>query len=269
MQELLAALHAGSRVLDLGCAEGSFACVPPETIVIRVDLEPRTRRPENFIQADAARLPFPAQSFDAVISNHSLEHICDLGDSFKEIRRVIKPEGLLYVAVPDATTRTDRLYRWLARGGGHVNAFGSAKDLATRIGTETGLKHAATRTLLTSLSFLNRGNRRAPAPRKLWLLGGGTEISLHIITFSAKAIDRMLGSRLSVYGWALYFGHYPVTIDCRARTNVCVRCGSGHASQWLLENQLVNRRLLFRRYRCPRCGTMNLFTDDERHQPSA
>jgi len=267
MQELLAAVRAGSRALDLGCGEGSFDYSSRDTVVIRVDIEPRAERPANLVQADADRLPFPSQTFDAIVSNHSLEHMRDLERALEEIGRVIKPDGLLYVAVPDATTFADRLYRWLARGGGHVNPFVSAQDLAARIESATGLKHSATRTLFTSLSFLHRGNRRAPAPRKVWLIGGGTQTSLFMITFWSRVIDRILGSRLSVYGWALYFGHYPEPIDCRARSNVCIRCGSGHASKWLLDNQLVNRRLFFQKYQCPSCGTLNLFSEDERDQP--
>lgn len=269
MQELLEALPGPRKVLDLGCAEGSF--VPPgaETVVVQVDIEPRTKPPANFVQADAARLPFPAQSFDGIVSNHSLEHIGNLEGALGEIRRVMRPDGLLYIAVPDAGTLADRLYRWLARGGGHVNAFTSANQLAARIESATGLKHTATRTLFTSLSFLHRGNRRSPAPRKVWLIGGGTHLSLLLITFSMRVIDRILGSRLSVYGWALYFGPYPSAIDCHLRSNVCVRCGSGHASKWLVENRLIHRWLLFRAYRCPNCGSTNLFTDDEHHQPRA
>ena len=69
---------------------------------------------------------------------------------------VIRPGGALYVAVPDASTVTDKVYRWLGRGGGHVNAFVSAADVAERVERGTGLGLAATRTLCSSLSFLNR-----------------------------------------------------------------------------------------------------------------
>src|SRR4029077_8355318 len=129
----------------------------------------------RFVQSDAAKLPFADQTFDAVISNHSLEHFDDLVGSLREIGRVISPTGSLFVAVPDASTLTDKLYRWLGRGGGHVNAFTSADKTAALIEQTTAMPHAATKILCSSLSFLNRRNAPRPVPRRLWLLGGGYE----------------------------------------------------------------------------------------------
>jgi hypothetical protein len=99
-----------------------------------------------------------------------------------------------FVAVPDATTISDRLHRWLARGGGHVNPFSSASDLATRITRVTGLKLVATRTLCTSLSCLNRCNRQGRAPRRFLLLGGGTGVSLLLICYLLRLADFLFWS---------------------------------------------------------------------------
>jgi hypothetical protein len=199
-----------------------------------------------------------------VISNHSLEHVENLSNSLEEIGRVLKSSGALYVAVPDASTVTDKLYRWLARGGGHVNQFRSARELALKIERTSGLKHKATRTLCTSLSFLHRRNRRSPAPRRLLLLGGGTQFSLLLLTGSFRLLDRLLGTRLSVYGWAFYFGNVePRDVDCGAWSNVCVRCGSGSSSLWLQSMGRVTRSWFgLSMYTCPQCETRNLFTVD-------
>jgi len=256
----------GARVLDLGCAGGSFDSGDSPFTVFRIDLERGDRQLTNFVQADAAKLPFPTNSFEAVISNHSLEHFENLAECLAEIGRVVKPDGALYVAVPDATTLSDRLYRWLARGGGHVNPFLSDRELAQTIEHATSLKHVATHTLCASLSCLNRRNRRARAPRRLWLIGGGTPASLLLLTYFCRLADRFLHTRLSVYGWALYFGNVETPVDCRTWSNVCIRCGSGHASDWLQRQKVVHRRLVFATYRCPDCGTTNLFTDDKYYQ---
>src|SRR6185437_15783196 len=98
-----------------------------------------------------------------------------------------------YVAVPDASTHCDKLYRWLSRGGGHVNAFTSSKELATKIERATGLQHRATKTLHTSLSFLNRRNSPRPLPRRLVLVGGGYEWSLFLIAWISRMLDRNFG----------------------------------------------------------------------------
>ncbi|HTS46389.1 MAG TPA: class I SAM-dependent methyltransferase, partial [Bryobacteraceae bacterium] len=208
MHELLRSLPPGAWVLDLGCGGGSFRAAGACRIV-HVDLEPPSSSLPNFVQADAASLPFPKHCVDAIISNHSLEHFNNLSAALGEMRRVVKPGGALYVSVPDATTFCDRLYRWLARGGGHVNPFCSAHELAAKIEAATGLQHIGTRTLCTSLSFLNRHNAPKPRPRKLWLLGNGTEPSLRLINFLSRLSDRSLHTRLTVYGWALYFGNLP------------------------------------------------------------
>ncbi len=232
--------------------------------MVRVDLEFAGSPIFNFVQADAAKLPFPEHCFDAIISNHSLEHFEHLACALPEIGRVIQPSGALYVSVPDATTFCDRLYRWLARGGGHVNAFRSAPELAAKIQEATGLKHIATRTLHTSLSFLNRHTAPRPGPRKLWLLGNGTEPSLRALNGLSRFSDRFLHTRLTVYGWALYFGNIAAHIDTQPWVNVCIRCGSGHPSAWLSRQpNVVRRRWFFRGYRCPNCGTWNLFANDQ------
>ncbi len=262
MHEILENSGPDKRILDLGSGPGSFPSSIGPFIAIRADLDHPGNTVLNFAQADAARLPFADRAFDAVISNHSLEHFHDLAGSLSEIGRVLKPSGALYVAVPDASTFCDRLYRWLARGGGHVNPFTSAEDLAAAIERATGLRHVQTRTLCTSLSYLNRKNFRARSPRRLLLAGGGTEISLHVFTYFARWWDRLFGTRLGVYGWALYFGNFAVPAETGSWTNVCVRCGSGSESEWLRHLKLMRKRLLLSVYRCPNCGTTNLFSDD-------
>lgn len=263
MNELLCTLPHGAVILDIGSGRGSFDTNSSSFTVVRTDLEPQALRTANFVQADAAELPFADHCFDLVISNHSLEHFDDLAGSLQEIGRVVKPNGALYVAVPDATTISDRLYRWLARGGGHVNPFSSAENLAGKIACATGLIHVATRTLCTSLACLNRRNRRAPPPRRLLLLGGGTQTSLLLTTYILRLSDRLLGTRASVYGWALYFGNVDAAVDRTTWTNVCVRCGAGHPSAWLLhERKAMGGFRILPTYRCPQCRTLNLFTDD-------
>jgi SAM-dependent methyltransferase len=210
------------------------------------------------------RLPFAARTFDLVISNHSLEHFDDLDGALREIGRVVKPGGALFVAVPDSSTFSDRLYRWLASGGGHVNPFTSADALGARIAQACGLRLLAIRTLCTSLACLNRKNRTSRAPRRLLILAGGREPVLVLLTYVLRELDRILKTRLSVYGWALYFSNIDTPIERRTWTNVCVRCGSGHSSRWLDDDlQVVRREWLVSTYRCPSCGAANLFTRDE------
>ncbi len=215
------------------------------------------------VRGDAAHLPFAAGVFAAVISNHSLEHFTDLAGALSEIRRVTARGGALYVAVPDASTLTDRLYRWLGRGGGHVNAFTSAEDLAAQIERATGLHLAAAKTLCSSLSFMNRRNSPRPLPKRMYLLGAGYEWTLFLWAWLSRRVDRWFGTRWSVYGWALYFGALPEPIDPATWVNVCIRCGSGFAALFLHRENLVRRVVPgLRIYRCAHCGAVNPFAEE-------
>jgi SAM-dependent methyltransferase len=265
MHEILRTLQAGSLVLDLGCAEGSFPPEATSATVVRLDREAPKKSGDRrrIVQSDAARLPFADQTFDAVISNHSLEHFDDLSGSLREIRRVLSPSGSLFVAVPDASTLTDKLYRWLGRGGGHVNAFASSRETAASIERATGLPLIATRTLCSSLSFLNRRHSPRPAPRRLLLLGGGYEWSLFLYVWLSRRLDRLLKARTSVYGWAFYFGNIVESIQTATWVNVCIRCGSGFSAASLISQARARSGFPgLRIYRCPQCEAINPFAED-------
>jgi len=229
--------------------------------VVRFDREVRSKG--LAVEGDAARLPFPDGTFRAVIANHTFEHFDDLPAVLIEVRRVLQPTGALFVSVPDASTLCDRLYRWLADGGGHVNPFVSAEALARMIEEATGLKHVATRTLYSSLAYLNRKNARARAPRRLWLVGGGYEWTLFLFAWLSRKIDRSTGLRWSVYGWAMYFGEVAETVDTQGWINVCLRCGSGASSAVLRRGHMAAARWWMpARYTCAACGTVNPWMAD-------
>ncbi len=252
-------------MLDLGCNRGSFSVVSyAHLFVVALDVElPTPGNGSPGVQADAARLPFGDATFDAIISNHSLEHMDRLPDVLGEAARVIRPDGSLYVAVPDASTLSDRLYRWIYHGGGHVNPFRSASELTDEITRVTRLPLAGARKLHSSFSFLERGLFHPRPPRRLWLVGNGNLKFIAAMGYAMRVLDRLFGTRLSVYGWAFYFGTIRETIEERPWTNVCAKCGNGYAAEYLEEENLVRRGILrIRYYRCPACGGWNLFTSD-------
>jgi SAM-dependent methyltransferase len=55
--------------------------------------------PIDLVKADAVKLPFDDDTFDCVHSFGVLHHIPDIGAVLKEIRRVLKPGGVLQTAV--------------------------------------------------------------------------------------------------------------------------------------------------------------------------
>jgi hypothetical protein len=173
--------------------------------------------------------------------------------------RVLKPLGALYIAVPDAGTLTDRIYRWLGRGGGHVNAFRAPADVITLIERLAGTPHRATQQLGSGLSFLNAHNFTAPPPRKIALFAFGNERFLAVLLWLLRSLDRALGTRLAVYGWAFYFGSAEPPETLETWHNVCVRCGAAHSVEYLRQRATAWRKTLgIESYRCPACGGFNL-----------
>jgi SAM-dependent methyltransferase len=264
MLDVLAGLPAGARVLDLGAGSGSFAADSTHVALVRLDLHvPAARKSGAYVAADAARMPFASGSFDAIISNHSLEHFERLDETLAEVGRVIKPEGVLYVAVPDAATLTDRIYRWLGRGGGHVNAFRRPEDVVAPVERLTGLRRRSARDLYSSLSFLNRHNFVAPPPRRIALFAFGSERFLALLLWLLRAIDRRRGSGLSRYGWSFWFGNAEVPESPAPWINVCVRCGAGHSVAFLRKRQALEPWIgRLDQYSCPECGGWNLLSPE-------
>jgi len=260
VHEILTTLPAGAYVLDLGSRTGSFNSEGLPCVTICVDADVPGTHPQRFVAARAEALPFRDGRFAAVISNHSLEHFEALSEALDEIGRVVSKNGFVYVAVPDSSTVTDRIYRRLARGGGHVNSFTSSAEVARLVSEKAGRPHAGTRVLCTSLSFLNRANIRGKPQKLLWLFGGGSETLLRVITYAFRLADRIFRTRTCVYGWAFYFGT-GLAVDTKTWTNVCVRCGSAHPSEKLRKEAGVKKRV----YRCPNCGAKNYLTQDEKY----
>jgi SAM-dependent methyltransferase len=261
MLDLIDNLPPGARVLDLGARSGSFCTTRTDVAIVRLDLEiPAARQSGAYVSGDAALMPFADAVFDVIISNHSLEHFCELTRTVCEIGRVIKRDGVLYVAVPDATTVTDRIYRWLGKGGGHVNAFRSPEQVAAVIAKGTHLPLRRTTLLYSSLSFLNARNFTSRPPRKIALFGFGNEYFLALFLHLLRCVDRVFGTRLSVYGWSFYFGGTDSPAQGEPWPNVCVRCGAGSPVEYLRAASVVRGGS----YRCPACGGFNLLAPGSR-----
>lgn len=112
--DILSELPAQADVLELGCGSGAIwtACperVPPGWRVTLSDfsagmLDSAWRslvtlgRGFKFEQIDAQAIPYPDETFDIVIANFMLYHVPDREKALTEIRRVLKPGGILVAA---------------------------------------------------------------------------------------------------------------------------------------------------------------------------
>jgi SAM-dependent methyltransferase len=105
------ATDAPGRILDWGCGFGQMTALLRERSVDVEAFDFRPEAPESGRRAlvkypditayiettDPVRLPYAADSFDAVLSCGVLEHVADPEGSLEEFKRVLKPRGTLYV----------------------------------------------------------------------------------------------------------------------------------------------------------------------------
>lgn len=242
-------LHSASDqwTLDIGCGSHKFQCLSPAGNYCAfdsdaVDLARHADHAKVLGTADA--LPFRSQTIKLVILHNSLEHIPQYQQALKEVARVLKPNGLLLITVPDGRSFSDALYRLILCGGGHVNRFSKA-SLVQEVEETTGLRLVLSRKLHSSFGFLRAENFASPPyhrsgqvlPRRIRVLGKVLSPGLFgalrsFVYRGTRYLDKTFASNLSAYGWSLCFGPQTATeaVECieeNGTFNVCVSCGCG------------------------------------------
>jgi malonyl-CoA O-methyltransferase len=91
-------------------------------------------RPIRCVQADAQSLPFEDASFDLVFSNLMLQWLAPPDAALAEIRRVLRPGGLLLASSFGPETLRELRLAWAAGDAGvHVNEFVDVHDLGSAL----------------------------------------------------------------------------------------------------------------------------------------
>ena len=109
-----AGVSDGDRVLDVGCGTGSLTFALPEaanvgevaaidySAVFVEEAQRRNTDPRITIrQADATALPFEDSRFDRALSLLVLHFVPETGNAIAEMRRVVRPDGVVAAAVWD------------------------------------------------------------------------------------------------------------------------------------------------------------------------
>ncbi len=113
-------------VLDIACGEGYGSAVLAEAAarVYGVDIAPDAvahangtyHRPNlEFLVGRCADIPLPAGTVDLVVSFETIEHHTEHEAMFAEIKRVLRPGGMMIMSSPDKLEYTER--------ANHANAY--------------------------------------------------------------------------------------------------------------------------------------------------
>lgn len=120
-------LARDKAVLDIACGEGYGSAMLAEAAasVIGVDISQEAVDHASaayasvphlsFRQGDAAVIPLPSQSVDLVVSFETIEHHTRHDEMIAEIRRVLRPDGVLVISSPNRPVYSDK--------AGHHNEF--------------------------------------------------------------------------------------------------------------------------------------------------
>lgn len=145
------------RLLDVGASTGiitgELGRVFGEVVGMDVD-EPGIEKAKAYLTgpnqtlllADGLNIPFEDEHFDVLVLNHVYEHVPDPQRLFGEMRRVLRPDGVLYFAADNRLTLIEPHYRlpalsWLPPRGAdlYLKATGRGDHYYERLRTYGGL----------------------------------------------------------------------------------------------------------------------------------
>jgi len=140
----------GRRILDVGCGRGdTLAWLQrwgadvhgTQVSAVAAQVARQLVGADRIFVGDLSEAGYPDASFDCVTLWHVLEHVPEPLVLLKEIRRILRPDGFVYIEVPNAGGWAARKYRhhWLAYDvPKHLFHFSPAtlRALARRAGLE-------------------------------------------------------------------------------------------------------------------------------------
>lgn len=114
---LVKLVSSGSRVLDIGCYDGTIAACfkKNNNRIFGIDISQEALKiahskgiPSSVADINQS-LPFKDNSFDVVCAAEVIEHALDISGFIKEIKRVLKKDGKLILSTPNLASLGRRL----------------------------------------------------------------------------------------------------------------------------------------------------------------
>ena len=104
-------------VIDVGCGMGYGTAHLAEVAksIVGIDISQsairwarRRYQGVRYVRMDAQHLEFPDRSFDLIVSTENFEHLADQQGHVKELARILRPDGLCFVATPNPEMSSGR-----------------------------------------------------------------------------------------------------------------------------------------------------------------
>jgi SAM-dependent methyltransferase len=120
------------KVLDVGCAYGFMLQKFPDTFEkFGIDIsdhaiaEAKKTLPGAMFAVGGAEdaFLFPENFFDVVLCNDILEHLKDPLVALKNIRKVLKKDGILYISTPNLNWVRKKMFAYADRKEHHISLF--------------------------------------------------------------------------------------------------------------------------------------------------
>jgi SAM-dependent methyltransferase len=130
---------AGLHVLDVGGRIQPYRPLLADRLSSYVAVDLRRTHLTDVI-GSVEQLPFRAERFDLVVCTQVLEYVSDPHTAIREMARVLKPGGLLFLSVPSAcpTDAAEECWRFLPGGLRHLLAPFQEIEIAPEGGSVSG-----------------------------------------------------------------------------------------------------------------------------------
>lgn len=109
--------HRGARLLDIGCGNGAFV---REARTLGWDAEGLDPDPNAAAAGRTKGIPitvgslpkvsYPDASFAAVTMSHSIEHLHDPIAGLREVRRILQPQGTVWISTPNLSSTGHKVF---------------------------------------------------------------------------------------------------------------------------------------------------------------
>lgn len=121
--QLISKYYRTGKILDIGCGTGEFLkiCKDAKWVTLGIEPDPDARKKavENHgldVLEEAEIKSLKNEDFDIISMWHVLEHVSNLNERIEDLKRLIKPNGVIIIAVPNLSSLDAQIYQeyWAA-----------------------------------------------------------------------------------------------------------------------------------------------------------